>query len=378
MISIKEFEDLLVFEENQKNTIEELKREKLPLILWGAGDIASAVNQYLEINGIVPTIVWVDQAEGGIKEENFEGIPIATLDKIKEKYDEFNVIIGHSHYDLGDEILQREPQIRRVYYFVSVSYEQYENISAQFVKDNIKAYYNSFCCLEDEESRCAMTAYLNARMNGDIHYVKRSFRHKQNFFNNDIFHIGQNESFLDVGAFDGDTIYLFLQECEKKYDEIFAFEPDDSAFIRLQAYVENEDIKNVSLFQTGTWNKEGTLYFATPKEAKNQSASVSVTEAMKQIRVNTLDNMLKHRVTMLKINFLYGVLETLVGAQNILERDKPKLAVVVGFDEWALINIPQYIKKIVPEYQLYLRYNRCMPAALTLYAKNGGNETDEY
>ena len=369
MISIEDFENSLVYEENQKSTIEELKREKLPLILWGAGDIASAVKQFLEINGIVPDMVWVDQMGEGIKEECFEGVPIATLDRIKERYNEFNVVLGHSHYNLRDEVLQREPQIRKVFYFVSVAYEQYENISAKFVKENIKPYYYTFCCLEDEESRCAMTAYLNARMNNDIRYVERCFRHEQNFFNNDIFYVDQNESYLDVGAFDGDTICLFLQECVNKYDKIYAFEPNDDTFIKLQTCVENEDIKNVSLFQIGTWDKEETLYFVVPKQAKNQSASVSMREAVRQIRVNALDNMLNHRVTMLKINFLYGVLETLVGAQKIIKRDKPKLAVVVGFDEWALINIPQYIKKIVPEYQIYLRYNRCMPACLTLYAK---------
>ena len=49
-------------------------------------------------------------------------------------------------------------------------------------------------------------------------------------------------------------------------------------------------------------------------------------------------------------------------------QSKPKLAVTVGFDEYALLSIPMLIKAINPTYKIYLRFADAMPARLLLLA----------
>ncbi len=359
-----EMEGQLIFGNNAGNILKSLKEEKLPLVLWGAGDVAEAVKQYLEQNEIPIAMAWVD----GLQEETYLGnLRVTDFEEVKKNFSEFNVILGHSNFDLGDALLQKEKQIHKMYYFVSIFYEQYETIPEQFVKEHLEEYYASYRLFADEESRHAMIAYLNTRMSNDIRYVKQCIRQEQNYFRNDIYQAGGKERYVDVGAFDGDSIRLFLQECNHSYDRIFAFEPEQKNFQRLKEYVKSASLERTELFPIGTWDKKTTLSF-TGEEEKRSSISLKANGIT--IPVDTLDNILENEtVTLLKINFMHGALETLAGAEKLLQKNQPRLAVVVGFDEWGLIRIPQYIKKTVPEYRLFLRYNRCMPACLTLYAQ---------
>lgn len=365
-MEIIEFEKQLVFQRESKDIIQELQQEQLPLVLWGAGDVASAVRQYLKLHGIIPSAVLVDRLENHFE---FEGMPVASLKKIKEIFPKFDVIMGHSSMELGEALKDREAQVRNVYYPVSVCYEQYEKIPQEFVKEHLDDYYHTYQLLEDEESRRAMAAYLNSRMYNDIQYIKNCYTKEQTYFCNDLYQVGRDETYVDIGAFDGDSIRLFLRNSDGGYRHIYALEADPVNFHRLQKYAAEQELENLTLYQMAAWKEKAELHFDGTGKEKAGVASVEKADAQ-AVAADMLDHLIDNEtVTMLKINFLYGVLETLMGARKLLKRSKPKLAVVVGFDEWALIRIPQYIHRQNPNYRFCLRYNSCMPARLTLYAK---------
>lgn len=365
-MEITEFERRLVFQGEGRDIIQELRQEQLPLVLWGAGDVAGAVKQHLELHGIIPSAVLVDHLEEHFE---FEGIPAVSLKKIKELFPEFDVIVGHSHMELGEALKDREAQVRNVYYPVSVCYEQYEKISQEFVKEHLDDYYHTYQLLEDEESRRAMAAYLNSRMNNDIQYVKNCYTKEQTYFCNDLYQIGRDETYADIGAFDGDSIRLFLKSSDGGYRHIYALEADPVNFSRLQKYTAEQGLQNLTLYRMAAWKEKADLHFNGTGKEKAGVSSAEKADAQ-AVAADALDHLIgSETVTMLKINFLYGVLETLMGARALLKRSQPKLAVVVGFDEWALIRIPQYIHQQNPNYRFWLRYNSCMPARLTLYAK---------
>ena len=191
-----------------------------------------------------------------------------------------------------------------------------------------------------------------------------------NFFNNDIFRIHQQEMLLDIGAFDGDTIRLFLKENDEKYIHIYALEPDMESKKRLEKYIEAIQLTKITTTHMGAWDKKKELYFTAVSE---QISSVVVNENESKekvsIKVNQLDDLFDYedKVTILKINYLEGVKEALRGAEYILKHHKPKLAITVGFDCKNIRNIPILIKEINPEYKLFLRFNRGMISSLTCY-----------
>jgi len=349
------------------NVVEALKEEKLPLVMWGCGDVGNTVENYLRDNGIIIDDVFIDVKADNI---DFDGYKVLSLQQVLDKYEKFNLILGHSSYKKGEKLAEEVENISNVFMIPSVFYNQCENIKADFIIENEEAYNRTFNLLEDDYSRECMAAYLNTRVNGDMKYIYPLSKEEITYFKNDIFSLDNNQVFVDVGAFDGDTIREFVMDMNRKYSKIIAFEPGDESFEGLKDYIEKDNLNNVTCIKQGTWNKKEVLKFAADDK------SFSITDGCGEIScpVDKIDNLVDKypeldEITIMKVNFYSGVLETLQGAKELIKRRKPRFAIVVGFDGNALINIPQYIKQIVPEYKCYLRFNRAMPACLTLYAE---------
>ena len=61
--------------------------------------------------------------------------------------------------------------------------------------------------------------------------------------------------------------------------------------------------------------------------------------------------------------------QKLEGAQNLIRNYKPKLAICIYHKPEDTIDIPAYIKSLVPEYRLWIRHYSWSPAETVLYAK---------
>jgi hypothetical protein len=61
--------------------------------------------------------------------------------------------------------------------------------------------------------------------------------------------------------------------------------------------------------------------------------------------------------------------EAIMGAANILVCQEPKLAITIFMKPNSLIEIPKLIKKINPNYKIYLRCEESFFARVILYAK---------
>ncbi len=61
-------------------------------------------------------------------------------------------------------------------------------------------------------------------------------------------------------------------------------------------------------------------------------------------------------------------LKSLMGAHDTILRDRPKLAVSIYHKYEDMIQIPLYIKSLVPEYRLYVRHYSNNACETVLYA----------
>lgn len=354
--------------DEKEDVIEVLKRESLPLVMWGAGETALEVNQYLQKNGIVVADVFVDD-EYFSESCHFGGKPVLSYSMLIKKYERVNVILGATNYDKG-ELLKNKKGINKVFCLFSISYGVYQKTPVAYIEDNIDEFERAYQLLEDKKSRDNYLAFLQTRVSGNNRYILDLYHNEYNFFNNDVFHINGEEVLLDVGAFDGDTIRLFLKENKGNYRGIYALEPDEVNRNKLRKYIKDKGLHDVIVTEKGAWNKKEKLFF----EAFNEQISgVAVgkeggaTET--SIEAEPLDDIFSYtqKVTMLKINYFEGVREAIEGAKNILRVHKPKLAITVGFDCRNIRYVPILLKQINPDYKLYLRYNRGMVSACTLY-----------
>ncbi len=193
------------------------------------------------------------------------------------------------------------------------------------------------------------------------------------YFNNDVLTLSPNEIYVDVGAFDGDTIETFVQACSNKgvnYRHIYGFEPDPVCFKRLEKNIVN--YANVSIHQIGLWSESKTLKFVPSVEAIHDQAAKIIDDGAGsvEIKVSSLDDFLDgQEVTFIKMDPSGDIInEVIVGATYTISEYKPKLALGIYHSLEEFVDIPITLKNLCPDYKLFLRHNTYHLCDTDLYA----------
>ena len=191
------------------------------------------------------------------------------------------------------------------------------------------------------------------------------------YFNNDVLTLDRDEVYVDVGAFDGDTVRAFIDACENnrlEYRHILAFEPDPQCYELLRE--NTRTCKNVSCHQLGIWSERGTLRFASSDvSVHDQSAAICRTGDI-DVQVVPLDDILQgEEVTFIKMDTGGNVIpDAIKGAASTIKTFRPKLALAAYHGIEGIYEIPLLVKSICPDYRLYLRHNTYHMCDTDLYA----------
>ena len=169
--------------------------------------------------------------------------------------------------------------------------------------------------------------------------------------------IADDEVFIDAGCYDGNTTIEFLKCCKGKYSKIYAFEPDKECFNKCKENLSG--IKNLELMNYGLWDKNEVLRFT----ATADTASKITEDGETLIETKALDTLFgDERVTFIKMDIEGAEYNALKGAEKIIRKWKPKLAICVYHKLEDIYTIPELILEYNPNYKLYLRhycYNAC-------------------
>jgi len=178
----------------------------------------------------------------------------------------------------------------------------------------------------------------------------------------------QQEVLIDAGAFDGDSAREFIQACERQnasYKHIFCVEADAQNFHKLQ--LNTADISGISLHDIGLWSSSTKLRFSNSEanfiteaciiEDPDEFAKYHSFEESNLIETTTIDELAQEQtVTFIKMDIEGAELEALKGAQEIILRDRPKLAISLYHKKADIYEIPLFIKRLSPEYKIYIRH----------------------
>jgi FkbM family methyltransferase len=191
------------------------------------------------------------------------------------------------------------------------------------------------------------------------------------YFNNDVISLSPEEVYIDVGAYDGDTVCTFVEACAKHrlpYKRIHAFEPDPHCY---QALLRNtHGYNNVICHPLGVWSQSETLRFKSSENAIHDQAGTIDNSGDIEIEVVSLDECLQgEKVTFIKMDPGGNVIpEAIQGAAGIIAQHKPKLALGAYHTLESIFEIPLLVNRICPDYQLFLRHNTYHLCDTDLYA----------
>lgn len=169
--------------------------------------------------------------------------------------------------------------------------------------------------------------------------------------------LGKKEVFIDAGCCDFLTSKYFLKWCKNECKKIYAFECDPRGIELCNTVLENDPELNIAeLITKGLWDEDTVLEFDVSDSLS--SANVSLREGYRKIQINTttIDDVLNgDEVTFIKMDIEGSELKALKGAEESIKRWHPILALSVYHKPEDIVEIPEYIRSIVPEYKLYLR-----------------------
>ncbi len=371
-----------------------------PVVLFGAGGLGEELCSTLRSHGVNP-VCFCDN-NSSRKGSTYCGVPVISFADLKESFRESLIIVASHKYTkamtdqlLGsgfehDRILCRDTDVSTPIVFMYSmigtqcllgGYRQ--QCGTRSVLDSLlereQDVLNAYGLFADQHSRDLFVSKL-ALMASDGNFelftefiqsysqpvLEFGFGNYDGtpedyfYFNNDVITLLPDEVYIDVGAYDGDTVQTFVEACRKNginYSKIHAFEPDPHCY---EALLKNTaGFENVFCHSSGVWSKSETLRFSTSDNGIHDQAGEIDNAGNIEIEVVSLDDFLNgEKATFIKMDPGGNVIpEAIRGAARTISENKPKLAVGAYHALESIFEIPLLVHDIRPDYRLYLRHN---------------------
>ncbi len=330
-----------------------LKNCNKPIFLYGMGDGADKVLSAFDKFGITADGVFA--SDEFVRGQSFHGFTVQKLSDIEAKHSDFAVALCFASQ--LDDVMNRIKSIALRHPLVVPSVPVFGNniFDDEFIQTNFDAMSQAYKLLADKQSKKVFINTLLFYYTGEISLLEEITTEKSEAFEN-ILKLGSNEVYVDLGAYNGDTIDEFLSYCNNSYRKIVALEPNARNFEKLRAHCSG--LKNTELWQLGSYSKNCTLNFNN-KAGRNSAISATGVET----RVARVDTILcGTSAGYIKADVEGADFETLIGLTNTLKTFKPKLNYSAYHRFEDIFRLPLLIAKLNPEYKIFLRHHPYIPA----------------
>jgi len=375
---------------NEENTLwQYLKTAGKPVVLYGTGDGADKVLARLAETGVPVSGIFA--SDEFVRGQQFHGFTVQAYSELMALRKQVIVLIAFAS-ELPD-VLERFYKLASVHetYAPHVPvFSGEETVTAAWIKKYERELQTVYERLADAVSRETFASVLNYKLSGKLSYLQACTTNRAEDLRT-IFSFGGEETYLDLGAYNGDTVQEFLQLTRGRYKKIVALEPDPKNFKKLTDFVRQNELKHITCLQAGVWNDCGSLELtgnggrqSTFWEADRSgfaTQSLSQTGSMKkkikkqQVTVVSVDAVLgNEHADYMKFDVEGVEKEALEGAAGHLVPDGngalPKLLVAAYHHDEDIFALPLLLWKLQPEYKIYLRKHPYVPAwEINIFAK---------
>lgn len=337
-----------------------IRNTGLPVIIYGMGNGADKITAQLEKRNI--PVSGFMASDDFVRGQSFHGFTVKKLSDHEKLYDDFVIIsaFGTSLPDVMSHIISLSKKHRLYVPDVPVYGDNIWDRDYYIQnREDIERAYEIFA---DSSSKDVFEKIIKFKLSGELEYLLSSFSDKDEVFCN-ILKLSHNESYLDLGAYRGDTIDELLGYTNGSCEYITALEPDRKTFAKLKAHTAG--MGNIRLYRMGIWSDDMDL----PFDGSLGRGSGIRKDGSEMLAVTKIDTLYKRRrLTYLKMDVEGCERQAIIGGIQTLQRDRPKLNIAVYHRSEDIFSIPLLIHDILPGHRLYLRQHPYIPAwDLNLY-----------
>ena len=256
------------------------------------------------------------------------------------------------------EVKQRLDKMgfKNISYLSLCKYSTLELVEPPFIMDfkedyanNKERYSDIYKLLADEKSKNIFTKVINFKISFDYEFMEGFTNdHRGQYFDKEILPELKSISFLDGGAYVGDTAEELIQNYPD-FKKIWLIEPI-AENIRI-ATRELAHYENIEFLTCGVSDKKETLYFNEEK-----SFSTIYGKGTQSVEVDTIDNIVKTAVDYIKLDIEGAEQSAIDGAKESIKKYRPTLAICIYHKAEDWYKIPEKVLAIEPNYRVYLRH----------------------
>ncbi len=336
---------------------EKLKSTTEPIIMYGTGNGADKVLDALEEMNI--KISGVTASNSFVRKRTFRGFQVMPISYFEQNYASFTVIIT-----FGTSI----PQVMENIYSIAKNHTTlvpvvpvignviFDREFLESHKEEINLAYN---LMADDFSKKIFAGYVNFLFGGELSTLQSIETPQDEAFEN-IIKLGDNETYVDIGAYRGDTVDGFLGYTNGKYANIICAEPDTKTYNKLLEHCSH--LENFRAVNCAVTDVDGNVYFSNLHGRQSSLGGDTLTPS---VTLGTLIGQCSP--TYIKIDSEGCENEILEAGANVLREHKPKLNVATYHKCEDIFTLPILINRINPDYKIHLRHHPYIPAWDTLF-----------
>ena len=332
---------------------ERLRSTSLPVVIYGMGDGCNKILAKFQEYGIKCSGIFA--SDEFVRGHSFAGFKVRRYSEISQKYDDFIVVpaFGTSLPDVMsrlEAIAGEHPLIMPDTPVIGEEHFDKDEFLSRF--SQAEAVYNH---LADEQSKKVFINVLSYKITGDISYLKPVFTLPEEAYDN-ILRLGENETYVDLGAYTGDTVQEFLSHTNGRYEKIIALEPDKKNFRKCIANL--IELDNIELYNCAVWECDELKTFSGSSGRQGK-----LSDSGKLTQCRSVDSILSgNKCTYIKYDVEGAEKEAVAGSLDTIKKHSPKLCLALYHRAYDLINLPILIKEINPDYKLFMRQYSYYPA----------------
>ncbi len=338
----------------EENVWDYLKETDLPIALYGMGNGTDMVMEKLYEIGVTASEVFA--SDEFVRGHSFRGYKVIKYSDVCEKYADFVIVVCFAVHDEAMLKKIKSMSEEHTLFAPNVPIVNDGIFTREFIEENDAAFERAYRLLADDFSRQSFIDVLNFKVSGKVEYLFKCQKDKMQIYS-EYLKLTSNEIFMDLGAYDGDTVREFLTATCGEYDEILAVEADEKNYKKLAE--KTKDIKKIRTYNLAAWDKKETLFFEKKKGRNSKLSSSGKVE----VQADSVDNILKgKKITVLKMDIEGSEEKVLCGAAETIKTHKPKLYVCAYHRNDDMFRLPLKINELCPEYKIHFCHHPYIPA----------------
>lgn len=327
-----------------------LKTVKNPIVLYGMGNGADKIINVLKDFGV--EISGVFATDGFVRDKYFHGFKLSSYSQLKECFGQMTVLLcfGSSR----PEVLENIKRISAEQELLAPDVPVYGGglFTAEYARENREALTRVCSRLADCKSRETFENIIRYKLSGKLDYLCRCEVSEDEPYRS-FLRLSDNESYLDLGAYTGDTVADFISRTGS-YNSITAVEPDEKSFKKL---INNtKSLKNFRAINACVSDRSGTERFSM-RGGRNSSLGGGG-----EIACVTVDEIAENSATFIKADVEGSEKKAIAGAKNTILKHKPKIQLACYHRTEDLFALPMAVDSIRNDYKLYMRHFPSFPA----------------